>query len=344
VPTTNNRRRPLLVALATVLALVAGLGVAVLVGHDYALDAERVTIPVPGGTLDAVLVRPEGDQDPGAEPRGVVVLVHGDGPTDATSDGWYQPIWEAITDAGYAALSWSKPGIDGSTGDWLAQSMQDRADETSAAIDWLRARDDVDADRIGLWGASQGGWVVPAVAAARDDIAFAILVSPAIDWLRQGRYHLLAELDAAGATEDEREQAVRTSDDTRRLLAEGATYQRYRAETTDPDPMDEARWGFVLRNWQADATDDLAAMAARHVPTLLLLGDEDRNVDVDETERTYRALLGADVEVHRFAGARHTLARTAVEDSTAWGLVVGLLAPRQVFVPGYLDAYRDFLG
>jgi len=42
-------------------------------------------------------------------------------------------------------------------------------------------------------------------------------------------------------------------------------------------------------------------------------------------------------------GAPHSLARSCAEESELWGVLVGTFAPRQVFVPGYLDAQRDFL-
>lgn len=319
-------------------SLVLALGTAVGIGNTFALRLQDVSVPLDDGRLDGVLAWPESVDGP----VGVVVFVHGDGPVDATSDGFYQAIWESLAAAGYASLSWSKPGVDGSTGSWLDQSLSDRAAEVGAALDWVAAQPGIDPDRIGLWGASQAGWVVPAVAAERD-VAFAILVSPAISWLRQGRFNLLAELERDGATPDERDRALAVSDHTRRLLAEGADHDSYLAETPDPHPMDAARWGFVSRNHRADATGDLAAMGAARVPTLLLLAEEDLNVDVDETERVYRSLLGSALEVHRFPDARHTLARTAVEDHPVRGTLVAVVAPRAVFAPGYLDAQRDFL-
>lgn len=339
-------RRAGLAALLTCLALVLATGVVALVGNTFSVEEQQVSIPVPGGHLEGVLAWPEGarpTEDGAGSLVGVVVFVHGDGPVDATSDGFYRPIWDALADAGYASLSWSKPGVDGSSGDWLAQSMDDRADEVEAALDWVASQPGIDPDRVGLWGASQGGWVVPAVAAERDDVAFTVLVSPAISWLRQGRFNTLAQLDHDGASQAERDEALAVSDDSRRLLAEGADYARYRAETIDPEPMDEARWGFVSLNVHADATADLTTMGTKGVPTLLVVGGDDLNVDVDETRRVYEDLLGDALTVRFFDGARHTLARPAVEDSTLWGLAVGVLAPRQVFVPGYLDAQRDFL-
>jgi dipeptidyl aminopeptidase/acylaminoacyl peptidase len=327
------------VALVVVAAVIGVLVAVAATGHAFAIEERRVRIETAAGVLDAVLATPPG----AVEPTGVVVFVHGDGPVDATSDGFYRPIWEDLARAGYASLSWSKPGVGGSTGDWLDQSLADRAAEVGAALDWVVEQPGVDPRRVGLWGASQGGWVVPAVAARRDDVAFAILVSPAVNWLRQGRYHLLASLDHEGASAADRERAIAASDDTRRLLDERADYARYREETIDPEPMTRARWGFVARNYRADATPDLVAMAGRDVPTLLLLADGDLNVDADETERVYRDLLGEDVRVRRFAGARHSLARAAVEDDAVLGLVTGVLAPRRVFVPGYTSAQREFL-
>ena len=78
--------------------------------------------------------------------------------------------------------------------------MDDRAREVAAAIDWARQRTEIDPNRIGLWGASQAGWVMPKVAAADPLLRFIIAVSPAINWLQQGRYNLLAELAKSGAS------------------------------------------------------------------------------------------------------------------------------------------------
>lgn len=337
--TIGNRRLSVLSAVAVLIALTAATAVVMVAGNSFDLEERDVRIDTGTGVLDAVLATP-----PDADgPTGVVLFVHGDGPVDATSDGFYRPIWEDLARAGYASLSWDKPGVGGSTGGWLGQALSDRAAEVEAVMDWASRQPSLDSSRIGLWGASQGGWVVPAVAAQRDDVAFAILVSPAVNWLRQGRFNLLATLDHDRATAGERAEAIAVSDQTQRLLEDGADYGRYRAETIDPEPMTAERWGFVSRNYTADATTDLRAMAARSIPTLLVLADGDLNVDADETERVYRDILGDDLEVRRFAGARHSLARTAVEDNDLIGLVTGTLVPRRVFVPGYTATQREFV-
>ena len=48
-------------------------------------------------------------------------------------------------------------------------------DDAIAALRLLQARVDVDPTRAGLWGHSEGGWVVPTAAASHPDIGFVIL-------------------------------------------------------------------------------------------------------------------------------------------------------------------------
>ncbi|NUT95358.1 MAG: alpha/beta hydrolase, partial [Saccharothrix sp.] len=96
-------------AALVVLALV-GTGW-VVCQHEYEVREERVVIGAPAngdGELHGVLARPVT-----GERHGLVVFVHGDGPVDATHDTFYRPLWEAFARAGYASLSWDKPGVAG---------------------------------------------------------------------------------------------------------------------------------------------------------------------------------------------------------------------------------------
>ena len=143
-------RRRLAVAGALLTCLIVGAGIVFLVANDFAIDEQPVQIPVDsnvlhtegnvrnadGNVLQAVLAMPERRK----RPVGLVVFVHGDGPANATNDTFYRPLWEAFARAGYASLSWNKPGVDGAPGDWLDQSMDDRAREVEAAIAWARRR------------------------------------------------------------------------------------------------------------------------------------------------------------------------------------------------------------
>lgn len=341
-PKTQPRRRGLRIAawsLVTILVVAVGLAGVVLWQNSYDMDEQRVTIRHGGHTLNGVLAIP----DDGRKHHGLVVYVHGDGPVDATHDDGYKPMWEANARAGYASLSWDKPGVAGAPGDWLDQSMDDRADEAAAAIAWARARPDIDDDRIGLWGASQAGWVLPKIA-AKTPVSFVIAVSPAVNWLRQGRYNLLAELRADGASAARAEAEVAKSDTTRQLLRRQATFEEYvKAMGGDADGMTAGRWAFISRNYTADATRDLRAL--RGVPVLLTLAGHDVNVDTADTERTYHRVLdaGGALTVRRYPDATHSLLKQSIEQSDLTVTLTALFSPRSLFADGFLEDQRQFL-
>lgn len=330
-----NRGIRVWVGSVVVLVLIAA-GV-IVVGNDYRFDQMAVRIPTASGWLDGVLTTPRG-----TDARGVVIMVHGDAAVDATQGGLYSPWFEGAADAGFATLSWNKPGVGGSTGDWLDQTMDDRADEVSAAVDWALEQSGLPTDRIVLWGASQAGWVLPKVVAQREDIDAVVAVGTAITWLSQGRYNLLAELDHDGATDSERSQALAESDEIRGLLERSADYEDYLAVTTEESPMTRERWTFVARNFHADATLDLRDAADATIPVLLMAGERDRNVDMHETEIVYDRVFGENLTVEHF-DAVHSLARPVVDDNEFIGASVGIFWPRALLAAGVVDAYGAFL-
>ncbi|WOC13211.1 hypothetical protein MP11Mi_23110 [Gordonia sp. MP11Mi] len=327
-----------LVALGTVVALVLGVTVWILVANDYAFHEERVTIPGPRGELHGVLATPTNDDGP----YGLVVFVHDDGPVDADDGERLKPLWDAFADAGFASLAWDKPGVEGAPGDWLDQSMHDRATEVDSAIAWVHTRDDIDPTRVGAWGVGQAGWVLPEVARARPDLRFMIAVDPAINWLRQDEFAARSEAVADGDSDAEVTSAVDRRTKRAALGRRGADYQEYLASRVDEDPMAANRWAFVTRNADSDSTASLKSVA---IPTLLLLGGRDRSVDVAETERVYRDRIEPELlTVKEFPEGTHRLTRNDIEYRGRDIRTVGrsILAPKSVYVPGYLDALRVF--
>ncbi|MQY06873.1 alpha/beta hydrolase family protein [Actinomadura macrotermitis] len=326
--------RRILATLLALAALAVAAGGWVVYQNAYDIRERKVTITGGRQPLQGVLALPK----QGRGPYGLVVFVHGDGPVDATHDTFYRPQWEAFAKAGYASLSWDKPGVNGAPGDWLDQSMDDRAAETAAAIAWAKRHAGVDPGRIGLWGASQAGWVMPKVAARVPGLRFVIALSPAVNWMRQGRYNLLAELHDEHAPPAKVRAELARRDTTTALLRRRATFEEYKAAVGDVRGLTPARWRFILKNHTADATADLAAM---RTPTLLILAGHDRNVDVADTEAGYRRLPA--LRIRRYPDATHSLVRKDIEDSEAKAFLVAVAAPRSLFAAGLLDDERRFL-
>ena len=63
--------------------------------------------------------------------------------------------------AGYVALSFDYRGFGGSEGEKWRLLPLEQVDDIRNAITFLQAQDEVDAERIGIWGTSFGGGHVP---------------------------------------------------------------------------------------------------------------------------------------------------------------------------------------
>ena len=313
--------------------------------HSFDINTSEITFIHNGHKIVGMLATP---RRPG--PHGLVVFIHGDGPMHADGNGLYPMIWESFARAGYASLSWDQPGVGRSAGDWESYSMSDRADLALAALDAVVGRRGIDSNRIGLWGASQAGWVLPKIANRRPGIRFIIAVSSAINWLDQGRFNELQELAEAGATKAEVAAAIAHSNTVISLLKRNATYDEYfalaraaiRVSGHHDQPMSEQRWRFAALNFRSDARADLAALPG--MPVLLQIARQDRNVDATETEAVYRELLGKRLQVWRYPNAHHSMVRADIDEGSLRFWATALFAIRDLFVDGFLADGEAFLG
>ncbi|RKE85036.1 alpha/beta hydrolase [Rhizobium sp. AG855] len=277
---------------------------------------------------------------PDQPPQSAVVLVHGDGPQNRTSDNGYAPLINSLLDANIAVASWDKPGLGGSSGDWLAQSMQDRADETTAALAALRQR--LPGLATGALGFSQAGWVLPKLRAPQAD--FLVLAGPAVSWLDQGRYfgitrNLREGMDRSAAERAADAQAVQ---DAANFGPEAGE------ETIRRTGLTPARYAFIQRNLHADARQDLHAL---DIPLLAIWGEDDLNVDAKGDSQIYRTVLAgrAGSSVVLVANATHGLLKAdaynaqLTSDWPATRIVRFLVEGRRAYAPAALSTISAFI-
>ncbi|WP_422375257.1 alpha/beta hydrolase family protein [Roseibium sp.] len=282
---------------------------------------------------------------PEADTSAVVLLVHGDGPADRYSGGGYMPMISALLDSGIAVYSWDKPGIGQSSGDWLSFSMTDRAELATAALDAVKAEPELSRSATGFIGLSQGGWVVPILAREPAQADFFVIIGGAVNWLRQGAYLTRRRLEREGASAKDIDAALQANTaGNKRLLSKGYSYQSYLSDTRSGTPMSEARFGFVLKNALADASQDLAQVTA---PVLTLHGSHDLNVDPDYNSDRYRQILQHRNDANRslvIADGTHALLRASLfnqqteGDMPAWSKLAFAVLGRKAYAPGALDA------
>jgi uncharacterized protein len=171
---------------------------------------ETVTFPSGANRLSGVLTLPNIHG-----PLPAIVLISGSadentGLRTGVDDLYMTDQAHNIVKAGFAVLRYDPPGVGMSTGDSRYETLDDRVKESIDAVNYLQTRPDMQPDRIGLWGVSQGGWVIE-MAAADDpqDVAFLISVSGSgVSVAEQQVWGVETQSRAAGLSESDVAKAV----------------------------------------------------------------------------------------------------------------------------------------
>lgn len=207
---------------------------------------EPVEIPYEGTTLPGYRVAPRAL----THPTPAVIVVGG---IDAFSEEMYLKIGRALADRGYTALLFDGPG-QGEARQRGIHARHDYEVPVAAAIDFLAARPEIDADRIALVGSSLGGYYATRAAAYERRLRACVIwgASEGID---------VAKLRPGGALESRLGQVER-------LLG-----------VTGDELLERA------------ARFDLDGVAERIAcPTLILHGESDVLVPVEAAQRTYEEI------------------------------------------------------
>ncbi|MDH6242782.1 fermentation-respiration switch protein FrsA (DUF1100 family) [Mycobacterium sp. OTB74] len=115
----------------------------------------------------------------------VLVMAHGFG---GTKDSGLAPFAKRMAAAGINVFAFDYRGFGASEGSPRQTiSVKNQLRDYHCAIDAVKALPGVDKQRVGLWGASMSGGHVLNVAAARDDIAAVIAMTPLTSGVAAGR-------------------------------------------------------------------------------------------------------------------------------------------------------------
>lgn len=247
-------------------------------------------------TLSGTLILPDQNNI-----KAVAIFVHGDGAQDRFSNSGYLPLINSLLDAGIGVYTWDKAGVGESRGNWLLQSMQDRADEAQIALQVIQDKFINTDIKIGYLGFSQAGWVIP-IAATQSKPDFSVIIGGAVNWRAQGAYYHQVRLkaDNIGDKEITRRVSEQLQQDDRVFGVNGSH------DISAQGDMSDDRFYFVIQNYLSDSSKDLPHMNGR---VLAMFGELDLNVDAPKNACLYKNLLGNHVDktVTLFPNASHGL-------------------------------------
>ena len=114
-------------------------------------------------------------------PFPAVLLITGSGKQDRNEEVFgHRPflvLSDYLTRQGIAVLRVDDRGVGGSTGNFSNVTTEDFAEDAVAGVEYLKSREDIDPERIGLVGHSEGGLIAPIAAVRSPDVAFIVLMA-----------------------------------------------------------------------------------------------------------------------------------------------------------------------
>jgi pimeloyl-ACP methyl ester carboxylesterase len=306
-------RRALSVAREDVAAVGSRIA-AVARGND-----ELLFIPAAGFNLAATISRPAGAA--GALPA--VILVGGSNLTDRDETVGGIPVFgqiaSALADAGFVVVRYDRRGTGQSGGRPEAATLSDFAEDVRSIVRFLRRRDDVDEDRLAIFGLGEGGWV-GLLAADREERVRALVLAGAS--ARKGADLVLEQqqlmLGRSGMTESDRQQAISYEEDS----DGGPDGWRMGVDSARAAPA-----GDTLEYRSILEFDPIAVMRKVRLPILVVHGELDRQVPphhADELAALARSRpRGTGAEIVKFPSLNHYFVPAATGEIAEYATLTG---------------------
>lgn len=254
-------------------------------------------------------------------PYPAVVAIHGATERTRTNPD-YRFLADLLPRAGIAVLLYDGRGAGESTGDFATASFGDLAEDALAGVRELMKDPEIDPRHIGMWGISQGGWVVPKAALLSKDVAFLIVVSGVAGTASQQMNYLTAvNLRRFGFLEQDVSEMLKT----RQTVDE---FYRGRIGLAQAQRMVDSASGqawfslaYIPRRLPTDLTkskwhyqmdfDSVPLWEHIKIPALILFGEDDEQVPVAEEVPAFKRALeiarNPDFTIIGFPGANHEL-------------------------------------
>jgi pimeloyl-ACP methyl ester carboxylesterase len=325
---------------------------------------EEVTFSNAGVALSGTLTIPA---TPGPHPA--VVMITGSGPQNRDEEIFgfkpFRIIADFLTRRGVAVLRYDDRGIGASTGKFAEATTQDFAGDAAAAFVFLRKRNGIRPDRIGLCGHSEGAIAATMIASGSKDVGFVILLAgPAVtgDRLIMSQIETLSR--AGGATDEQIREALSQQSAVVKAARTGQGWEEVRSalreqmkksmaqmpeaqRTAITDSMINSRVDLQLRSARTPwfkffvDYDPAPALAKISCPVLALFGELDMQVPValnrEPMQHAFQAGNNEDVTINVIPGANHLFQQAVT------GLPSEYMGLKKEFAPNVLELLSDWI-
>jgi pimeloyl-ACP methyl ester carboxylesterase len=293
----------------------------------------------------------------------VIIYVTGSGDDDVTDAFYPRMLADAFAPSGIGIFAYNKRGVGKSQGTYSQTGFDRRAQDTVAAFRFVKSLPEVDSRHIGMWGISQGGWIIAMAVGQEKQTDFVILVSPGgVNPKRQMEFYLQNEWRRVGMNGDEIKKASALHEILYDYYAGGKNYEQAQSAVNEA-----VKQGWLDKYRQANFRKEvpstnrlpnpaqLAALVKKDrselefyrspysaadyeryyldliMPTLVIYGGKDSIVPIAESRESFKAAFAKNhnrnAEIKVFEDGDH-----------------GMFPPGgSQAVPGYLELMRDWI-
>ena len=281
-------------------------------------------------TLSGTLTMPEGA---GPFPAAVLLSVGLPVDRDMThpmGPKLFQTLAEHLAHNGIASLRCDDRGVGGSTGSYFESTLSDLAADALAGVEFMRKRVEIDPNKVGVIGNSQGAMVGAIAASQSDDIRFVVMLAGVgvqaeqvfrqriLDRARKGNYPP-ARVDKQIRAMESVIAIVMSANDTNSDASEKRLLQLFESDAgglfeephTGLPESPQVRVEILLSPWYRSqySFDPGQILEKIRVPVLAITGDLDQ---INPADQNLPALLAAfekgqnpDYTITRVPGLNH---------------------------------------
>lgn len=276
---------------------------------EYIEPSEEAALTLPEGTeeIELSMIVRDGKEIPGtltlpqsADPVPLVLLVHGSGPSDRNETIYANTVFKdlawLLAKEGIATFRYDKRTYlygEEMADDTQATVYEETINDAADIFNALQAQDKIDPNQIYILGHSLGALCIPRIAKEANAAGYIMMAAPVSDLasIMRQQYEFLSQFASAQekAQFDSALKELDKLDDLDSLAADEAVLGAY-----------PAYWKDLLEY------DPIEAAAEIQTPVLVLQGEEDYQVPLEEYERWKEAYGdSSNWEFHSYSGLSH---------------------------------------
>lgn len=327
----------------------------------YPYDTLAVTFEnkTDGVTLAGTLTLPQGEP-----PFAAAVLITGSGAQDRDEMIFaHRPflvIADFLTRNGIAVLRYDDRGMGASTGHFVTSTSEDFARDAQAGVEFLRAREDIENNKIGLIGHSEGGMIAPMIAAKDHEIGFVVMMAGTGV---TGEEILIEQSELISVAENVDREIIEFN-----LKLSGELYQVLKSDADSAaieselraiidkslsDLTDEQREAYDINETMLEphikqmvtpwfrffvSYDPAVDIAKVKCPVLVLNGELDLQVSAEQNvpaiEKALQAGGNTDYKIHRFERLNHLFQTCETGAVSEYGIIEETISPKVLQIMG----------